>query len=125
MKVLIVDDEEMIRSLAERILKRAGFEVISVESGEEACKKLNGNPTDFDLLLLDLTMAGLSGEDTLSQIREKHPELPCIISSGQVTTIEDLPESIQSHVQFLHKPYRANELTEMVNSLLTGANHPN
>jgi len=102
----------MIRSLARKILEKAGFQVLVAESGQEGVRLFSENKDDVGLVLLDMRMEGLSGIETLRLIRQLSPEVPCIISTGQVTELDDLPEDIQTSVRFLHKPYRAASLTE-------------
>ena len=114
MKVLIVDDEHMIRDIAAKILKRAGVEVATAESGLDALEVLNSAETDIDIVILDLMMEGISGVKTLEEMRKFHPELPCIISTGQSLEPDDLPEHLKENTHFLQKPYRANQLTEVV-----------
>lgn len=119
MKVLVVDDEEMILSLATKILTRQGYEVITAYSGDEGLKLYARQPDQIDLLLIDLTMPGLSGFETLRRAREIKPGLPCIISSGQLADPDDTPNDLLNGLHFLQKPYRANQLSNLVNEILT------
>ena len=119
MRILVIDDEEMIRSLAQRILTREGFDVLTAESGQSGLKLFSENYYQIDLILLDLTMDGIPGVDTLKRIREISPNLPCIISSGQEPGPNELPDELNQNVCFLQKPYRAKQLSEMVNQILS------
>lgn len=119
MRILVIDDEEMIRSLAQRILIRAGFDVLTAESGQSGLKLFSENFHQIDLVLLDLTMDGILGVDTLKRIRETSPNLPCIISSGQEPGSNELPYELNRNVCFLQKPYRTKQLLEMVSPLLS------
>jgi len=118
-RILVIDDEEMIRSLAQRILTREGFDVLTAESGQSGLKLFSENYYQIDLILLDLTMDGIPGVDTLKRIREISPNLPCIISSGQEPGPNELPDELNQNVCFLQKPYRAKQLSEMVNQILS------
>lgn len=118
MKVLVVDDEEMILSLTAKILERQGYEVVMAFSGEEGLRFCSEQPDQIDLMLLDLFMPGLSGVETLRRVRQTCPDLPCIISSGYDADWDDIPEDLKADVYFLQKPYRADKLTELVSSIL-------
>ena len=118
MKVLVVDDEEMILSLTTKILERQGYEVTTACSGEEGLRFCSEQPDQIDLMLLDLSMPGLSGVETLRRVRQTCPDLPCIISSGYDADWDHIPEDMKANVHFLQKPYLANELTELVSSIL-------
>ncbi len=118
MKVLVVDDEEMILSMATKILERQGYEVVTACSGGEAVKRCFEQSDQIDLMLLDLTMPGLSGIETLHRVRQTCPDLPCIISSGYDADWDDIPEDLKANVHFLQKPYRADKLTELVSGIL-------
>lgn len=117
MRILVIDDEEMIRSLAQRILARAGFDVLAVESGQGGLKLFSENFHQIDLVLLDLTMDDMPGIETLKRIREISPDLPCIISSGQEPGPNELPDELNRNVCFLQKPYRTKQLLEMVSQI--------
>ncbi|MFH1373717.1 MAG: response regulator [bacterium] len=116
MKVLIIDDEEMIRSLAQRILHRAGHEVLLAEDGRTGLELFSSKPGDIDLVLLDLTLQGTPGMETLARIRAIVNDVPCIISSGNPPEPGLVPAELDHHITFLQKPYRASQLTDVVNS---------
>jgi CheY-like chemotaxis protein len=78
-KILMVDDEAQFRATTERILTRRGFQTIMAESGEEAIEKLNEHP---DVVVLDISMPGMDGHDTLREIKRIKPELPVIMLTG-------------------------------------------
>ncbi len=118
-RILVIDDEEMIRSLAQRILTREGFDVLKAESGQSGLKLFSEKFYQIDLILLDLTMDGIPGVETLKRIREISPNLPCIISSGQEPGPNELPDELNQNVCFLQKPYRTKQLLEMVSQILS------
>jgi signal transduction histidine kinase/ActR/RegA family two-component response regulator len=80
--VLVVDDDDAIRSFVDRVLVSAGYSVVCAVDGEEALIKLRGDPVQFDAVLLDLTMPKLDGEDTLMALRMLAPNLPVVLTSG-------------------------------------------
>ncbi|MCK4606720.1 MAG: response regulator [candidate division Zixibacteria bacterium] len=116
MKILVIDDEEMIRNLACKILQRDGHEVLLADSGQGGLAIVSREHESLGLVLVDVNMQGMSGIETLRRIREISPMMPCIISSGQISDQNDLPDDLTEHLRFLQKPYRANTLSEMVRS---------
>lgn len=120
MKVLVIDDEETIRTLASKILERAGHSVITAHCGEEGVELIRRNPSMIDAVILDWTMPGLSGLDTLREIRKLSDTIPCVLSSGNLLKSDDFPPEFKPFTYFLQKPYRPQFLTETINSLQTG-----
>ena len=118
MKILVVDDELMIRSLAEKILSKAGFEVVTADSGDEGIRRLTADPDQIRLVLMDWTMPGMTGVETLKHVREIARNVPCIISSGHVLEKGALPEGLEQNTYFLEKPYRSRRLLDKVNRIL-------
>lgn len=78
-KVLMVDDEERFRITTAKILERKGFQTILAASGEEALEKIREKP---DVVVLDIRMTGMDGEETLAKIKETNPEIPVIMLTG-------------------------------------------
>ncbi|MFZ1684292.1 MAG: response regulator [Candidatus Zixiibacteriota bacterium] len=113
MRVLIIDDEEMIRSLATRILQRSGIESIGAECGAQG---LGAVKTDslIDVALVDMTLPDIDGLELIRQIQATRPDLPCVISTGQAMVEQDIPSDIARPVFFLPKPYRSQELVDLV-----------
>ncbi len=114
--VLLVDDEAAVRAVARRVLERSGFCIVEANTGDDALARCQEHDGKLCLVLLDLTMPGLSGEVTLGEIRRRWPSLPVVVSSGLV------PEDggRLSAVPFLAKPYRPSELVDLVRRLLEG-----
>jgi CheY-like chemotaxis protein len=80
--VLLVDDEDAVRRIGSLMLERVGMKVVSVASGEDALRMLDGGIHDLRCVILDLMMPRLSGADTLRAIREKNQNLPVLIVTG-------------------------------------------
>ncbi len=118
MRVIVVDDEPIIRSLARRILERAGYEVLEAENGYQCLAFVQEYRQNIAMIVLDECMDGLTGLETLARLRQLEPDLPCILSSGQATDPDDIPASLKSNTVLLHKPYRADALSRMANDLM-------
>ena len=78
MRILIVDDEEVLRDVLDAVLRREGFEVVMAVSGEEALAVLDEDD-NIDLVILDIMLPGISGIDTLRAVRISNPNLPVIV----------------------------------------------
>ena len=118
--ILVVDDDEPIRTLAHLVLSKAGHIVVSAGTAADALIIAAAHP-DIDLVLLDLVIPGPDWTETLMSLRDILPQVPCVLSSGLRCTELDLPSSLSAHTSFLQKPYRADDLITVVNSALRKA----
>lgn len=121
-RVLVIDDEAAIRSLLTKRLQAADFEVETAEDGEAGLELLEKANPSVDLVILDLTMPGLSGIETHARMRRDHPELPILLSSGHPPE-EALPairngHEKDGHSAYIQKPYRSAALLEKIEHLL-------
>lgn len=116
--ILVVDDEESIRYLAQATLKKTGLEVITANDGKEAVKIYKNKSKEINLVLMDLTMPKLSGEEAFKKLQEIQPDVKVVLSSGyseQEATKKFNNIGLQG---FLQKPYKPVELIEKVRSIL-------
>ncbi|MDH4320177.1 MAG: PAS domain S-box protein, partial [Desulfobulbaceae bacterium] len=121
-KVLIMDDEEMIRDLSRSIFTHLGFAVELAKNGEEAVEIYRENmdtAAPIDLIIMDLTIpGGMGGKDAVQKVRELNPAVKVIVSSGYSN------DPILAHYQdfgfqaALVKPYDLRELTRIITNLL-------
>ncbi len=116
--VLIVDDEEHVRSAASRILDHHGFETLGAKSGREALEIVRAHPRSIGVVLLDLSMPDLDGEETLRKLRELRAELRVVLTSGYDEHEARRRFRAEGRVAFLQKPYSANELTAKISEAL-------
>jgi two-component system cell cycle sensor histidine kinase/response regulator CckA len=114
--ILLVEDEAMVRTVAERALTRHGYNVIAFESGESALEFLaEGEPVD--LMISDVVMPTMDGPTTVRAARETRPDLPILFISGYAE--EQLRKSIDiPNVSFLAKPFSVQQLAETVRDVL-------
>jgi two-component system cell cycle sensor histidine kinase/response regulator CckA len=122
--ILLVDDEAPVRRLAERALRRQGFEVIAAPSAEDALESLAAENTGADLacVISDVVMPGLDGPALVRQLRQTRPALPAILMSGYADAA--LRDSLQADdICFLAKPFSMAELTKTACALAPGADH--
>jgi DNA-binding NtrC family response regulator len=117
MKVLIVDDEEVLRDVLETVLRREGFDVILAASGEEALSVLDGD-ADVDLVILDVMLPGISGIDTLRAVRISNPQLPAIVITA-FSSIDGAIEAMKHGAyHYIPKPFKNEEVILTVNKAL-------
>jgi DNA-binding NtrC family response regulator len=117
-RILLVDDDEDIRSLVRAFLQSDGHEVFSCGDGHRA-SELFHKRNDIDLLLTDLQMPGISGIVLADQLTALRPSLPVIIMSGMVLN-EELQSIIASNRwRFLEKPFQVPKLLDTVHELLS------
>ena len=112
--VLVVDDEETVRTVGSDMLSRAGYRVVLTSNGRDALEILETTEADIDIVLLDLTMPKMSGQETYRQVRAIRPELPVILMSGfaEDDAISRLGET--GLAGFLKKPFSAEELLSVL-----------
>jgi len=115
---LVVDDHESIREFARPVLERLGFAVLVARDGKEALEVFAANASDVQLVLLDLTMPGMAGDEVLEVIHRTHPELPVILSSGHMRADALSGTPVEQLSGYLQKPYRGQELARLVADVL-------
>jgi hypothetical protein len=117
--ILVVEDEADVRRMAERILTKGGYSVISTGDGTEAIEICGQPDRQIDLLLTDVIMPGLLGTELVERIEVIRPALGVIFMSGyshEVLAPDTLAE--QKHATFIEKPFNAGELLQAVRNLL-------
>jgi DNA-binding NtrC family response regulator len=116
MRILIVDDEEVLRDVLDVVLRREGFDVISASSGEEALNLLDNE--EVDLMILDIMLPGISGIDTLRSVRISNPNLPVIIITA-FSSIDGAIEAMKHGAfHYIPKPFKNEEVILTVNKAL-------
>ena len=114
--VLLVEDEPMVRTVAERALTRHGYTVLTANNGEDALEIL-GRGEPVNLLISDVVMPVMDGPTMVREARKDRPDLPILFMSGYAE--EQLRKSIDiDHVAFLPKPFSVQELAEAVRDVL-------
>jgi signal transduction histidine kinase len=116
--ILVVDDEPMLRELAQEMLCQLGYLAGTAASGEEALERLRQEP--WDLLLLDMIMApGMSGRETFEVARQEHPGLGAIVCSGYAAS-EDVDRTMAMGARvLLKKPFTMAQLANALREALT------
>ena len=116
--VLVIDDEEVVREMAKRSLERHGYTVLVADDGPAAIDILKRRPVKIDLAVLDLSMPGMSGEETLPELRKIRPEMKVLVSSGYSEAEAMTLFKGQRVSGFVKKPYTSATLAEKVKTAL-------
>ena len=116
--VLVVDDEEAVRSVARGVLEDSGFTVRTATDGDEGVEVFRRHADEIALVLLDVTMPRLSGHDTLPQLRRVREDVTVVLSSGYSEEVARDQVADQPISGFLQKPYSPAELLAKVRETL-------
>jgi PAS domain S-box-containing protein len=110
--VLVVDDEAVVRETASNMLRRVGLEPLPAASGQEAIDLLRQRGDAVSLVLLDMTMPGMSGAETLEELRRVRPDVKVLLSSGYSDVEVERHFGGKVVQGFLQKPYELSTLIE-------------
>lgn len=114
-RLLLVDDQAVVRDVTARLLVASGFQVTQAASAQEALTKLDA----IDLLLSDNDMPGMSGVDLAKQVRELKPALPIAIYSGNPLRVREALDALGFGIgAIIGKPYKADALIGTLRDLL-------
>ena len=113
--ILVADDEAMVRSILKLILARGGYQITEAVDGEDAVCQFTQAPEQYDLVLLDMQMPRLDGQQALQRMRQIAPQLKAILLSGAMAD-EDHPSHAGTRLMF--KPFENKELLRNINELL-------
>jgi signal transduction histidine kinase/CheY-like chemotaxis protein len=126
-KILVMDDEEIIRDLAAELLNQLGYEVSLVKDGASAIavyQQARNSDQPFDAVIMDLTIpGGMGGKESVQRIREIDPNVRAIVSSGYSQDPVMADFRAYGFVGVLLKPYDANDVAVQLKSVLTGASN--
>jgi PAS domain S-box-containing protein len=117
--VLVVEDEPVVSAVILALLSRAGYDVLVAADGTSALRTLQDHGNDADLILLDMTMPGMTTEEILAEVRRLYPMLPVLLTSGYTSSDAVKHMLDEGIVQgFLAKPYETEVLFATVARLM-------
>ena len=112
--VLVVDDERMVRDLMKQALEDDGYTVLLADDGPMAIDIIKQQPGNIELVLLDLSMPGMSGAEVLPELRKIRPDVKVMLSSGYSEAESMQLFEGQQVAGFLQKPFTLNTLRDKV-----------
>ncbi len=116
--ILFADDEPPVRTVGRRILERLGFQVVLAQNGRMAIDEFARRADEISLVILDLTMPEMTGDQALTEIRKLRPHVPIVLTSGFGE--EEVLERLSNVTidGFLKKPFRVEDFSNLVRSVL-------
>ncbi len=117
-KILFVDDEELLINLGKEMLERLGYHVTIKMNSVEALQTFQNQPDDFDLLITDQTMPGITGLDLARRILQIRPDIPVILCTGYSALVDEDVAKAQGIKGFAHKPFTINSLGKLIRQVL-------
>jgi len=123
--ILIADDEETVCAVGKQMLESMGFDVLTAADGREALEQVRKNLNNIALVLLDLTMPHLDGEQAYREMRRIQPDIKVVICSGYNEQDTSHRFTGKSLAGFLQKPYSISILREKLKEILDKKNHEN
>ena len=124
-RILFVDDEKDLVTMTERYLGTLGYDVSAYTSSSRALETFQANPDGFDLLITDLTMPQISGDELAERVREVRPDIPIVLCTGysERLTKESAKElGIQA---FVMKPFKIRDLAEEIDTIIKSTERAN
>ncbi len=119
-KILLVDDEEILREVSRELLMECGYEVMLAKNGQEALSLYRKYYAEIDLILLDMSMPGMSGDEVYSKLKTDFPDIRVLISSGseQDSRISEMLKN--RNIGFIKKPYTIHNLSDSIYKIIYG-----
>jgi CheY-like chemotaxis protein len=125
-RILIMDDSQVVISALSEILPEMGYEVEFARNGDQAIstyQKEKNSGYSFDIVIIDLNISkGLGGEETMKKLLEIDPKIQAIVSSGYPTEAAMLKPDKFGFKAAIAKPYRIEELSEIINKMMHKGN---
>ena len=116
--MLFVDDEQAMIEMGRRILEHLGYEVVTSTSGIEALEAFRAQPDKFDLVITDMTMPKMTGDEFATELMRIRPEIPIILCTGFSERITKGKAKGMGIRKFIMKPLVTSELAEAVREML-------
>ncbi len=118
--VLLVDDEDAVRSVARCVLERANFTILEAANGREGLEQFHRHEREIQIILLDLSMPEMNGEEFLQELRRVNRTVPVVLSSGYLEEAATARFAGLGLAGFVPKPYRAYDLPDQLRKALAG-----
>lgn len=117
-KIMLVEDEEIVRNLTRQVLETCGYDVVEASDGFEAMKICQSQNMPIDLLLTDIVMPGMSGRELAEKIKQIHPSIKILFTSGYTEESFARREFEDMEMNFIQKPFTFDDLAKKIKNLL-------
>lgn len=118
--MLLVEDEDMVRDLTMSMLECMGYRCLAIADPREALAVAENPDVEIDLVLTDVLMPGMRGQEMMEALRRVRPGAKCIYMSGYTAAILDEESVKREGAAFLKKPFQMEELGKLVQEVLSG-----
>ena len=119
-RVLVVDDEDLTRRVAERAFEKGGYHVTAASNGHHALSRIEQSAAPFDLYVLDVMMPAMKGPDLAARIRQRQPDAKVLYLTGYSDYLFTGRSVLSSNEAFLEKPASLKAMLESASLLLFG-----
>jgi PAS domain S-box-containing protein len=116
--ILLVEDDEIMRSLTKKILEEHGYTVVEADDGKSALEWVEAHPSQIDLLLTDVVMRRVSGPELVERLSATHPNLKVVYMSGYTGELIAEREMLKRDITLLEKPFTRTDLLNTVHATL-------
>jgi len=118
--IVLVEDEERVRTRAQELLLRLGYRVHAFADGEATLAALHGLPEDVALIVTDVVMPGIDGRRLAAEVTRRRPNIKVLFTSGYTDDVLGSLGVLEPGTHFLPKPYRLEALASRVRAVLDG-----
>ncbi len=115
-RALVVDDEEALRAVITEVLEIVNMETVTASSGVEALQLASDSVNHFDIMIIDMYMPDMTGEETYEKLRKIYPDCPALFISGLDRSEEQ--KLSRPNTQFLKKPFAVKDLQDIIKRLI-------
>lgn len=124
MSLMVIEDDPRIVAFLVKGLQAEGYRAIAAPSGESALARLERDPAEADLILLDLGLPGMGGSRLLAELRRRHPQLPVIVLTARDDTAEKVRTLDAGAHDYVTKPFEFAELLARIRAALRHKDQP-
>lgn len=117
--ILLVDDEKNILDVGQQMLERLGYQLFTAENGKDALEIYRTHHNDIDLVIIDMIMPGMDGEETFSHLKKLNPKIKVLLASGNSMTLQVAEILKQGGRGFIQKPFTLGQLSEKIKTALS------
>ncbi|MBI5634187.1 MAG: response regulator [Nitrospirae bacterium] len=118
-KILVIDDEEIVRELLTDVFSESGFQVMTAENGLAGLEHIRQPGSRYDLVIIDMSMPGMGGIEVCRELRKLKPDQKIMIATGNYSTDDELSEMKKNGVEHvLRKPFNFNEMIGLLRCVM-------